>query len=261
MIRKKGYAMNYRLTLAFCGTAYHGWQVQQNARTVSETVQDAAEEVLGRRYDLTGCSRTDSGVHANGFAAVLKTDKTIPPESLLKALNCHLPPDIAVLRCCEAPENFHPRYSAKAKRYLYLMYDSPARNPFYYERMWHSPLPLDVPRMNEAAKGFLGRHNFSAFCSAGGKIPEEERVRTILDSRVTREGDRVTFSITGDGFLYNMVRIAAGTLLWVSRGKIAPEEIPEIIASRDRKRAGITAPAEGLYLDRVFYPEEGGDAL
>lgn len=249
--------MNYRLTLAFCGTSYHGWQVQQNARTVSGTVQDAAEAVLGRRYDLTGCSRTDSGVHASGFVAVLRTDKSLAPSSLQKALNVKLPPDISVLDCREAPPDFHPRYGALAKRYLYLYYDSPARNPFYRDRMWHSPQPLEETRMDRAARLFLGRHNFSAFCAAGGKIPEEERFRTLYDCSVRREGEKVLLSVTGDGFLYHMVRIMAGTLLEVSRGKIALEDIGEIIASRDRSRAGLTAPSCGLYLDHVFY-EEGG---
>lgn len=248
--------MNYKLTLAFCGTRYHGWQVQPNGITVSEVLQNSVEAVYGTRYDVKGCSRTDSGVHANGFVVLLSTRENIPPASLLRALNVNLPRDVAVLRCEEAPEGFHPRYSAKGKRYLYHLYDSPVRSPFWQDRMLHVPYPLDEDRMNVAAAYFLGTHNFSAFCASGGKIPEEERIRTITHCGVTRREDVVTLSITGDGFLYNMVRIITGTLLEVSRGKIAPEEIPEIIESRDRKRAGITVSPEGLYLDAVFYEEK-----
>lgn len=248
--------MNYKLTLAFCGTRYHGWQVQQNAVTVCEVLQDAVEAVFGVRYDVKGCSRTDSGVHANGFVASLHTERNITATALCRALNVNLPTDIAVVRCEEAAESFHPRYDALQKRYLYRMYDTPIRSPFRQDRMWHITTPLQEGRMAAAAAYFLGEHNFSAFCASGGKIPEEERIRTITDSTVTREGEVVTLSITGDGFLYNMVRIIAGTLVEVSRGKITPEELPGIIASRDRSRAGCTAPPCGLYLDAVFYEKK-----
>lgn len=253
--------MNYKLTLAFCGTRYHGWQVQSNAVSVCTVVQDAVEAVFGRRYSVTGCSRTDSGVHATGFVALLQTEAAIPPASLLKALNTSLPYDVAVMDCVEVPTNFHPRYDASAKRYLYRMYDAPVRDPFRNERMWHIPRPLHEDRMNMAAQALLGRHNFSSFCASGGKIPEEQRVRTILACGVARAGDTVTLSITGDGFLYNMVRIIAGTLCEVSSGKLEPQAMAEIIASQDRSRAGLTAPACGLYLDRVYYDKEEDAAL
>lgn len=248
--------MNYKLTIAFCGARYHGWQVQPNGITVCEVLQDAVEAVFGTRYDVKGCSRTDSGVHANGFVVSIETPENIPPAALLRALNVNLPLDVAVLACVEAPPDFHPRYSAHAKRYLYHLYDSPVRSPFRQDRMLHIPYPLDEKRMNEAAVYFVGTHNFSAFCASGGKIPEESRTRTIYHCGVTRREDVVTLSITGDGFLYNMVRIITGTLLEVSRGKLQPEEIPAIIDSRDRARAGMTVSPCGLYLDAVIYKEK-----
>lgn len=252
--------MNYKLTLAFCGTQYHGWQVQKNGTSVCETVQDAVEAVFGVRAPLTGCSRTDSGVHANGFVALLQTQRDLPPAAVQRALNVNLPRDVAVTACEAAPEGFHPRYDARKKRYLYHMYDSAVRSPFRENRMWYLPYPVEAGPMQEAAQAFLGQHNFSAFCASGGKIPPEERIRTISECTVTREGEIITLSITGDGFLYNMVRIIAGTLAEVGRGKILPQEVAAIIASRDRSRAGLTAPACGLYLYAVYY-EEGGGAL
>lgn len=248
--------MHYKLTLCYDGTAYCGWQVQPNAPTVCSTLQDAVEAVYKTRYDIKGCSRTDSGVHANGFVAALKTAESLPPDAVLRALNVHLPRDIAVTACEEAPENFHPRYDVVAKRYLYRIYDAPVRDPFREGRALHHPHRLDDAAMAKAAALFCGQHNFSAFCSAGGKIPEEERIRTIYRCSVTRAGDDITLSVTGDGFLYNMVRIMAGTMTEIGEGRRSAQEITKIIASRDRARAGITAPPEGLYLDAVFYDEK-----
>lgn len=240
-----------KLTIAYRGTAYHGFQVQQNALTVAEVFQDAVESVFGQRYDIKGCSRTDSGVHARGFVLSMDIAEAIPCPNIIKALNHRLPGDIAVLDCQEAEQGFHPRYSATGKRYLYRIWNAPQRNPFLQDTALHQPRPLDAELMNTAARHFLGSHDFSAFCAAGGSVQDHRR--TITQCGVCRRGELVEISITGNGFLYNMVRIIAGTLMEVSLGRLTPEDIPLIIESRDRSRAGATAPAHGLFLDCVFY--------
>lgn len=245
----------FLLTLAFRGTRYHGWQVQKNAGSVSGAVQDAAEAVLGSRPPLTGCSRTDAGVHANGFAASLAAETPMDPAALRRALNAALPPDISVLEIREAPPGFHPRYDARAKRYLYRLYDSPARNPFYEGLALHVRTPLREDRMDAAVRRLLGTHDFSSFCAAGGKIPPGRRIRTLSGASARRLGDLVTVSVTGDGFLYHMVRILVGTLLDVSAGRREPDEMDGILAAGDRSAAGVTVPPWGLYLDRVYYDE------
>ena len=239
------------LTLRYRGTNYHGFQVQQNALSVAQVVQDAVEAVFGARLDVKGCSRTDAGVHANSFALTLRTESGIPCDAVVRAMNVRLPEDIAVTGCREVPEEFHPRYSCTGKRYLYKIYNSPVRDPFLSGLALHWKYPLDENAMDAAARQFIGTHDFAAFCSAGGSV--EDTVRTITAASVAREGALVTFSVTGGGFLYNMVRIMTGTLLEVSRGALAPSDIPRILAGRDRAAAGPTAPPHGLYLDAVFY--------
>lgn len=248
--------MRYRLTLCWQGTAYCGWQVQPGVATVCGTVQDAVEAVLRERGSLTGCSRTDSGVHALGFVAALRCGYRMEPAALQRALNANLPRDIAVIGCEEAPEGFHPRYDAAAKRYRYRMYQSAVRDPFREGLALQLPRSVDTAAMNEAAGMLLGTHNFSAFCAAGGKIPPEERVRTLTECRVTQTGDEIHLTVTGDGFLYHMVRILAGTLLEIGQGRRPTAAMREILASGDRSRAGRTAPACGLYLERVFYEKK-----
>ena len=180
----------------------------------------------------------------------------IPPEALLRALNVNLPRDIAVTACEEVGEDFHPRYDAAAKRYRYRWYQSAVRDPFREGLAVQLPRPVDTAAMNEAAGRLLGTHNFSAFCASGGKIPPEERVRTLTECAVTQTGDEIHLTVTGDGFLYHMVRIMAGTLLEIGQGKYPPGEITAILRSEDRERAGKTAPACGLYLERVFYEQK-----
>ena len=190
-------------------------------------------------------------MHANRFALALRTESGIPCDAVVRAMNVRLPEDIAVTGCREVPEEFHPRYSCTGKRYLYKIYNSPVRDPFLSGLALHWKYPLDENAMDAAARQFIGTHDFSAFCSAGGSV--EDTVRTITAASVAREGALVTFSVTGGGFLYNMVRIMTGTLLEVSRGALAPSDIPRILAGRDRAAAGPTAPPHGLYLDAVFY--------
>lgn len=240
-----------KLTIAYKGTAYHGFQFQKNAVSVAEVFQDAVERIFGVRYDIKGCSRTDAGVHANRFVLALYCEGDMDCRKLVRGLNANLPADIAVLDCCEMPEGFHPRYDTVGKRYLYRIWNGLQRNPFETDTALHHPRPLEVSLMNTAAAHFLGTHDFTSFCSAGGKV--EDRVRTITHCTVTRQGEMVTLSITGDGFLYNMVRIIAGTLLEVATGKLSADNIPDILAACDRSKAGYTAPAQGLFLDDVFY--------
>ena len=245
---------NYRMTLAFRGTRYHGFQVQDNAPTVCRAFQDAVEEAFGERYPVKGCSRTDAGVHAGGFVLSMRCPLTLSGTAMARALNNRLPGDISVLDCAPAPEDFHPRYSCWGKRYLYRIWNSESKNPFLEDLALQVRYNLREAEANRAAGAFEGRRDFSALSAAGGGV--EDKVRTIYDCRVERRGELVTLSVTGDGFLYKMVRILVGTVLEVCSGKIRAEEIPDILASGNRNRAGATAPPWGLCLDRVFYSRE-----
>ena len=246
--------MNYLLTLAYDGTNYCGFQVQPNGRSVAAAFQDALEAVLGSRPDIKGCSRTDAGVHALGFMLNFHADTRIPVEKLPLALNQHLPPDIRVLAARVVPEDFHARYAAHTKTYLYRIHNSPIDSPFdekYYTRV---PRRLDTAKMNTAARRFVGKHDFLALCAAGSSAAAHgDTVRTITACGVERKGDEVEITVTADGYLYNMVRILAGTLCEVGAGRMQPEDIPGILASRDRHKAGPTLPAKGLFLKSVEY--------
>ncbi|MBR5485920.1 MAG: tRNA pseudouridine(38-40) synthase TruA [Oscillospiraceae bacterium] len=247
---------NLLITISYKGTAYHGFQVQKNAVTVCEVFQNAVEKVLKKREDVKGCSRTDSGVHAGQFCVGLSTEASIPCENLVRALNVNLPDDVAVLDCIEVPQEFHARYSSTGKRYVYRVWNSAVKNPFLGEYSWHYPYKLDVEKMNRAAADFIGTHDFSAFCSAGTSV--EDKVRTIHFVGVEKNGDLVQITVEGDGFLYNMVRIMAGTLIEIGGGFREETQIPAVLASLDRAKAGKTAPAHGLHLDKVFYDEIEG---
>ncbi|MGI6745233.1 MAG: tRNA pseudouridine(38-40) synthase TruA [Acutalibacteraceae bacterium] len=242
---------NLLFIISFDGKRYHGWQSQKNAPSVQETVKSAFKSITGEKAKIIGCSRTDARVHANMFAFSVKTSSRIPTEKFVLALNAKLPDDIAASKCIEVDEDFNARFSCRVKEYKYLIYNGNIRNPFYSDRAYFYPYPLDEKRLDETAKYFLGTHDFSAFCSSGASVVS--KVRTIYDAEVTRNGEMVIFTISGDGFLYNMVRIIVGTLLYTETGKIKKEEIPEIIHSLDRKRAGITVPPAGLYLNKVFF--------
>lgn len=245
---------NLLLTIRYQGTNYHGFQVQKNAVTVAQVLQDAMEQVLGCREDIKGCSRTDSGVHANMFCVSVKTDSRILCDSFVKALNVKLPYDIAVTDCREVPMDFHARYNCKGKRYVYQINNSHIKDPFAYRQVYDYRCPIDVEFCNRQCRDFIGTHDFSAFCAANSSV--EDHVRTITDCGMVRSGERVTFYVEGDGFLYNMVRIMVGTILEISAGIKPAGCIPKIISSKDRAQAGATAPAWGLYLDRVFYDSE-----
>ena len=242
---------NYKLILTYDGTPYHGWQMQDNAVTVQQCLSEAIERIFGEKCTIYGSSRTDKGVHALGFCCNFKTEKDRDCEKIAYGLNAVLPESICVLECSKADENFNARFDAKGKEYIYKIWNSRRRNPFLTNKALHHPIPIDAELLNKEAKDYIGTHDFSAFCAAGGTTVSN--VRTIFDCSVEREGDMVIFKVKGDGFLYNMVRIMVGTLLDINSGKIEKGSIPAIIESKSRLSAGITAKAHGLYLGEVYY--------
>lgn len=252
--------MKILLRIAFLGKAYCGYQVQPNGITVQQRLNEAAKDLFGYDCDIVGCSRTDSGVHANEFyVAVSKKgesfiETSIPTEKIAQAMSVRLPNDISVLSANEVEDNFHPRYDVVCKEYVYQIWNGRARNPFLTDRSWHCPKPIDddaLERMQSAARMFIGKKDFASFMAADSKI--KDSVRTVTDASVTRDGDLIIFKVTADGFLYNMVRIFTGTLIDVAYKRIGVEDIEDIISACDRKRAGTTAPPEGLFLNKVVY--------
>lgn len=235
------------------GKKYHGWQVQENADSVQQQFQHALYEVIGERPDIKGCSRTDAGVHANMYCISFHTEHSIPADRLPLALNRFLPADIAATEARDVPADFHARYSCVGKEYVYKINNARMRNPFLEGYALHYWQKLDETVMNEAARHFLGRHDFTSFCTVDPHRKKGDFHRTVRNVSVDRQGDIVTVTIEADGFLYNMVRIIVGTLLYTAQGKISPSDIPGIIGALDRSKAGPTAPPEGLYLNRVFY--------
>ena len=245
--------MKYLIELSYIGTRYCGFQVQPGKLTIQSTLQDAIESVFGVRLPVKGCSRTDAGVHARQYFATFDSEKPIPTDKLPLALNSKLPPDIAVRSSRIVPDSFHVRHDVEWKEYEYLLLGSRIRDPFLTGRAYQCR-QMDAEQiglMRSAAEGFVGRHDFSGFMSAGTKIADT--VREVRYLEIIEDGELVRIHIAADGFLYNMVRIIVGTLLDVAEGRIEPSEIPGIINSRDRSRAGATAPAEGLYLNRVNF--------
>lgn len=243
--------MKYLLTIAYDGSRYCGFQKQNNGISVQQVLTEAASKAFGD-CKITGCSRTDSGVHALGFKATLECNATeIPENKVAVAMNCHLPDDISVLSSVIAPDDFHPRYSVLSKEYRYVIHNSTVRDPFLRGRAYQYPKPLDVEKMNEAASYLVGEHDFASFMASGSKITDT--VRNIYSCEVISDGSTVTVCIKGNGFLYNMVRIIVGTLIAVSEGRIKPSDIQKILESRDRTNAGSTVPACGLYLYNVEY--------
>lgn len=238
------------IRLRFVGTGYCGWQVQKNGVSVQQTVQDALEKLFGERLPLTGCSRTDSGVHANEYFAHITGLEERYVKVLPAALNSVLPRDICVTGAERKPDGFHARYSAKGKEYIYLILDSPLRDPFLEGRVMHVPRRLDERVLNGYCSQLVGRHDFSAYSAAG--CGARDTVRTVSSFTCERRDGLIRFSVTADGFLYNMVRIMTGTVLRAAEGSLKLS-IPEITASRRREYAGHTVPACGLYLNRVFY--------
>ena len=242
---------NLLLTISFDGSAYHGWQVQENAVTVQQTLQDALEHICSKRDNVVGCSRTDAGVHANMYCCNIRTESTIDCKKLVGALNAVLPKDIAAIDCEEVDYDFHARYDCKSKEYIYKIWNSRSKNPFLYDYSLHYKYPLNEKFLDRQAKAFIGTHKFDSFCAAGSSVEDTER--TVVNAAVEREGDMVIFRVEANGFLYNMVRIMVGTLIDISRGKIPADSIEGIINAKNRSAAGYTAPAHGLYLNKIHY--------
>lgn len=248
----------YKITVSYLGTDYCGWQTQKNGTSVQSVLEKAFFELFGRAAAVIGSGRTDSGVHALGQVAHFDADTSIPPDKIPFAVNTLLPVDIRVISCREVSEDFHARFGAKEKTYAYRLYISPHVNPLKSATAEHIPVRLDLNQMKKAAKYIEGTHDFKCFEAAGSKI--KNTVRTVSKIKIEEDGADVTVTVTGNGFLYNMVRIIAGTLVYVGQGKLRADEIPDIILSGDRKRAGKTLPSKGLCLMSVIYGEKGADS-
>ncbi len=240
--------------IRYDGTNYHGWQRQKNGISVQQAVETALSALTGEAVQVTGCSRTDAGVHALEYCFHFHTETEIPAERLPYALNYHLPKDISAISAREMPEEFHARFSARGKRYVYRIWNSGIRNPFVSRYSWQMPYRLDVTAMIKAAPMLEGTHDFAGFMAAGGN--QKTTVRTVTRCRVEQDADQpelICVTVEADAFLYNMVRIITGTLVEIGLGRIRIEDLPAIIESCDRTRCGLTAPPQGLFLKKVYY--------
>ena len=239
------------LTICYDGTAYHGWQIQPNGITVQQVLQEELSKLLGKETGVTGCSRTDAGVHAREFCCHLDCDDNIPNEAFIRGLSSRLPTDISVIDCKKVADDFHARYHAKGKTYVYNILNTNKKDPFMGRYSWQIERPLDIDKMNEFCKRIVGTHDFYAFSSSGRTV--EDTVRTISECNVSKNGDNVALTVTANGFLYNMVRIIVGTAVGVSDGKINYLDTEKILKEKRRENAGVTAPARGLFLKKVIY--------
>ena len=242
-----------RLKISYDGTAYHGWQIQDGTVTVEGVLTDAVSEAVGKPVEVIGASRTDAGVHALGNVAVFDADTPIPADKMAMVLNKLLPDDISIVCSDEVPSDWHPRKQDCRKTYEYRIYTAPVRMPLKRLYAHYTYSDLDIWEMDRAASFFTGEHDFTAFCAAGSQAVT--LIRTIYDCSVRREGNEAVIRVTGSGFLYNMVRIIAGTLMDVGLGRKEAERIPAIIDSLDRRQAGPTLPACGLMLVGYEYNE------
>ncbi len=242
---------NLKVIMAYRGTAYHGFQRQENAITVQEVVEKHVSKVLNHKAVINGCSRTDTGVHANNYCFSVMTESSIPVKGFVRGVNGELPDDISILSCEDAPLDFHARFSCKGKEYYYLIHNSESKNPFSTDLAYHYRRPFDAELVRYAAQRFIGTHDFAGFCSNYDK--NQNTVRTIDKFDIEINGESVKMLVKGDGFLYNMIRIMVGTLLTVNEGYMKPEYIDEILKEKRRELAGRTAQAHGLYLDKIFY--------
>lgn len=240
-----------KLVVAYDGTNYHGWQVQDNGITIEEVLNRTISELVQEDIKVIGASRTDAGVHACGNVAVFDTESQIPGDKFSFALNQRLPEDIRIQESCEVDADFHPRYADTVKTYEYNILNRRFELPTKRLYAAFCYYPMDIERMNQAAAYLVGEHDFKSFCSAGAQV--QTTVRTIYAVNVTKEDDMVHIRITGNGFLYNMVRIIAGTLMQVGTGLMEPEQVKEILEARDRSKAGPTAVAKGLTLVEIRY--------
>ncbi len=242
---------NHKITLMYNGADFSGWQIQKNAVTVQEEVEKAFSVILRQPVEIVGASRTDAGVHALNYVAHSFFDTDIENERIMLGVNAILPDGIRIKSIENCDDDFHSRYSAKSKTYIYRIDVSKFGDVFKRPYVWRFKYPLNYEEMEKCPQYFLGKHDFSAFMSKGGQAKTFER--TIYECTLTKEDEIITMKIKGDGFLYNMVRIIAGTMLSVGRGYFKACDIPEIIKSKERKKAGITAPPEGLMLYEIEY--------
>ena len=244
---------NIALFLKYEGTAYHGWQTQKTDVTVEQTLEEAAAKIVGHPVKMTGCGRTDAGVHARVYVANFRTDARIPTDRIPYALNTHLPDDIAVTGAMEVPERFNAIGSCVKKEYTYLIYNSHIRDPFYVNRAWLYPKHLDETVMQRAGQQFVGTHDFAAVRSVGTDV--KSTVRTVYYYEVERQGNLISLRVCANGFLYNMARAMAGTVVYAAEGKFPPEAVGEILRRGDRTAAGPTVPPGGLYMTKLWYDD------
>ena len=242
---------NIALTLKYLGTAYHGWQVQKTVTTVGQTLEEAAAAVVGHPVHMTGCGRTDAGVHARVYVANFRTSARIPCDRIPYALNTHLPEDIVVTDAMEVHEDFNAIGSCVKKEYTYQIYNSRIRDPFYVNRACFYPKHLDESVMQQAADRFVGTHDFAAVRSVGTDV--KSTVRTVHHFDVERKGQLILLRICANGFLYNMARAMSGTVIYAAEGKFPPEAVTEILEKGDRTAAGPTLPPGGLYMTQLWY--------
>ncbi len=241
-----------RIVVAYDGTDYCGWQIQPNGVTIEEVLNARLRKLTGEDIHIIGASRTDSGVHALGNVAVFDTDSPIPPDRMAYALNQKLPADIVIVRSDEVPQDWHPRYQDRiSKTYEYHIYNASVPDPLKRRYSSFVSFPMDVDKMRQGAAYLIGRHDFASFCNVRTNV--EDTVRTIDGIEIEKEDRDITIRITGNGFLYNMVRIIAGTLIRVGRGFYTPGKVGEILEAKERTEAGVTAPPEGLVLVKIDY--------
>ena len=242
---------NIKLTIEYDGKEYNGWQKQPNKLNIQGEIEKAISNITGEEVELNASGRTDAGVHALGQVANFKTNSNLPIEKMAIAINSQVKNSIRIIKAEEIEESFHSRYNCKEKTYRYIINNSKYGSAIYRGMEYHIPIKLDIDKMQEAAKYFEGEHDFKGFKSSG--TSSKSSIRTIYKAIVKKENERIIIELTGNGFLYNMVRIISGTLVDVGLGKINPNSIPEIIESKDRTRAGKTLPPQGLYLVEVKY--------
>lgn len=241
----------YKGVIQYIGTGYAGWQIQAQRPTVQGTLRDAVNRISGETTSIVAAGRTDAGVHALGQVIHFRLQKEFTPLRLLRALNGVLPPDIRVLKLVIVPPDFHAQKHAKKKRYEYRIYNGPVLSPFLNGRVYHVVHPLDYDAMQRACRLFSGSHDFSGFAAASTTV--KSRQRTIFLSRLLKKGHRLVYQVEADGFLHHMIRNIMGTLVQIGKGQRPPDDISSILKSRDRRHAGPTAPAHGLYLVRIWY--------
>ena len=246
--------VGHKLTIAYCGTDFFGWQRQGEKRTVQECLEAALRKIWGRQVDLQGSGRTDAGVHATGQVASFTAPRLHAAHVVVRALNANLPRDVRVMACRLVAPTFHARFDAVEKTYRYLVSNRTVQDPFTLQTHWHVPLPLDLTRMRRAARLLLGEHDFASFTSNPGYVRPRGSVRTLRQATVVRHGPELIFCFTSNGFLYRMVRNLVGGLVKVGLGRLTVEDFGRILRAKSRSEAPPNAPAHGLYLVRVGYP-------